>query len=185
MYGKVLIHHGIKKQKWGKRNGPPYPLAVNQHSTAEQRSNDFSNMDSVMDKTESSSDEKKKDSYSNSESTPKNGSSNNQTNKSVDLSVLKAARTLAEAADKYKLGNIYDGPINKKIGEAKKEEMSHMTNEELAAVIRRVNLEKQYADLTSNKSHKGEDFVKHASTILGLALTAANLYVVLSGRKNK
>ena len=22
----VLSHHGIKNQKWGKRNGPPYPL---------------------------------------------------------------------------------------------------------------------------------------------------------------
>lgn len=21
-----LYHHGIKGQKWGKRNGPPYPL---------------------------------------------------------------------------------------------------------------------------------------------------------------
>ena len=24
---KELYHHGIKDQKWGKRNGPPYPLA--------------------------------------------------------------------------------------------------------------------------------------------------------------
>lgn len=24
---KVLIHHGIDGQKWGKRNGPPYPLS--------------------------------------------------------------------------------------------------------------------------------------------------------------
>jgi len=182
MYGKVLIHHGIDGQKWGERNGPPYPLAVDQHSAGEQRSNDFSKMDSVMDKTKNSSDEEKKDSHSNGESTSKNGSSN-KTNKSVDLSALKAARTLAEAADKYKLGNIYDGPINKKISEDKKEEMSHMTNEELAAVIKRCNLEKNYADLTSQKSHKGEDFVKNASTILGLALTAANLYVTLSGRK--
>ncbi len=32
----VLIHHGIKGQKWGVRNGPPYPLADNAHSSSEK-----------------------------------------------------------------------------------------------------------------------------------------------------
>ena len=27
MEQNVLIHHGIEGQKWGKRNGPPYPLS--------------------------------------------------------------------------------------------------------------------------------------------------------------
>lgn len=34
---KVLIHHGIDNQKWGVRNGPPYPLAYGDHSAAEKR----------------------------------------------------------------------------------------------------------------------------------------------------
>ena len=29
-------HHGILGQKWGKKNGPPYPLSSNQHSMAEK-----------------------------------------------------------------------------------------------------------------------------------------------------
>ena len=33
----VLIHHGIAGQKWGKRNGPPYPLDYNDHSAAEKK----------------------------------------------------------------------------------------------------------------------------------------------------
>lgn len=33
-----LTHHGILGQKWGKRNGPPYPLGVNQHSASERKS---------------------------------------------------------------------------------------------------------------------------------------------------
>ena len=33
----VLAHHGILGQKWGKRNGPPYPLAANKHSAAEKK----------------------------------------------------------------------------------------------------------------------------------------------------
>jgi len=32
-----LYHHGIRGQKWGERNGPPYPLGVNDHSAAERR----------------------------------------------------------------------------------------------------------------------------------------------------
>lgn len=33
----VLIHHGILGQKWGKRNGPPYPLSGGDYSQAEKR----------------------------------------------------------------------------------------------------------------------------------------------------
>lgn len=32
-----LAHHGIRGQKWGVRNGPPYPLAAGSHSAAEKR----------------------------------------------------------------------------------------------------------------------------------------------------
>lgn len=34
-----LMHHGIKGQKWGKRNGPPYPLSDSAHSVNEKRNN--------------------------------------------------------------------------------------------------------------------------------------------------
>lgn len=32
-----LYHHGIRGQKWGKRNGPPYPLDTSDHSAAEKK----------------------------------------------------------------------------------------------------------------------------------------------------
>ena len=32
-----LSHHGIKGQHWGTRNGPPYPLDVSSHSSAERK----------------------------------------------------------------------------------------------------------------------------------------------------
>lgn len=32
-----LSHHGIKGQKWGKRNGPPYPLDASDKSASEKR----------------------------------------------------------------------------------------------------------------------------------------------------
>ena len=37
VYGGELYHHGIKGQKWGDRNGPPYPLDVNDHSALERK----------------------------------------------------------------------------------------------------------------------------------------------------
>ena len=32
----ILVHHGIKGQKWGQRNGPPYPLTASSYSSAEK-----------------------------------------------------------------------------------------------------------------------------------------------------
>lgn len=34
-----LMHHGIKGQKWGVENGPPYPLSAKDYSAAEKRQN--------------------------------------------------------------------------------------------------------------------------------------------------
>lgn len=34
----VLYHHGIKGQRWGVRQGPPYPLSPSDHTAAEKKS---------------------------------------------------------------------------------------------------------------------------------------------------
>ena len=37
MWRAELYHHGIKGQRWGVRNGPPYPLRAKDHSAAEKK----------------------------------------------------------------------------------------------------------------------------------------------------
>lgn len=32
-----LEHHGILGQKWGRLNGPPYPLGIEDHSSAQKK----------------------------------------------------------------------------------------------------------------------------------------------------
>lgn len=51
MTGMHLSHHGIEGQKWGKRNGPPYPLDYDAHSAAEKNSNPKSKLDNYSDST--------------------------------------------------------------------------------------------------------------------------------------
>lgn len=48
----VLVHHGILGQKWGKRNGPPYPLDYRSHSKEEKDKNPKSRISSGEESSE-------------------------------------------------------------------------------------------------------------------------------------
>ena len=41
-----LYHHGVAGQRWGKKNGPPYPLAASAHSASEKKAGWRKSLDS-------------------------------------------------------------------------------------------------------------------------------------------
>lgn len=62
-----LYHHGILKQKWGKRNGPPYPLSSSQKSSAEKKAESKSSTSSESGKDSGDSSSKSVKEMSNDE----------------------------------------------------------------------------------------------------------------------
>lgn len=53
---EYLKHHGILGMKWGKKNGPPYPIGVSAHSQSEKKAG----WRKSLDKGPDDSDNKKK-----------------------------------------------------------------------------------------------------------------------------
>lgn len=46
----VLIHHGIQGQKWGKRNGPPYPLDKNAQKKIKKTTKEYKKKEKTIER---------------------------------------------------------------------------------------------------------------------------------------
>ena len=48
-FSTELCHHGILGQRWGKKNGPPYPLDASDHSASEKKAGWHKSLDKMSD----------------------------------------------------------------------------------------------------------------------------------------
>lgn len=165
-----LSHHGRLGQKWGKRNGPPYPLGSANLSSAERTA-----------AKKGFSESSKESGYDPIAKYKKNGTvytvngNGTVTYKRPISKTSKAASKSLDQTVKTKNGHISpaEDTINKasrinqettnivrnahslRSNTRSKQNVSQMSDEELRAALNRLNMEKQYKQLTAEDTSTG------------------------------
>lgn len=192
-----LAHHGILGQKWGHKNGPPYPLASSQKSSTEKQKA-RKRASSMTDEELRSAINRKRleDRYNDLESRKKKDSETGNT-EAVKRSVLSVGkvskalgvdevRTLAEGTTKIldQKQNV-DKSLKK---HEKRKNVSQMSDEELRKTVDRMALEQEYVDTNSKEfktgAQKVADYMETAGNAViltaGAIMTAKKVYKILS-----
>lgn len=141
-----LAHHGIKDQRWGIQNGPPYPLANSQRSKAERRSNKESKSSKEM-----TIDAK----YREIKSSP------------VDSINKNDVQSAVNDADRAVRG------VNNLVPH-KRADLSQYSDAELQKIVNRQQLEQRYYQLNPDTIEKGTAYTREALQTAG-ALAAVYL----------
>lgn len=171
MQNTYLAHHGILNMKWGKRNGPPYPLDSSpQRQAAKKRKAERRAASSMSDEELQSVVKRKNLEKAYDKATGKKDK-------------LEASRQIAD--ETRNVANRSKDAI-RKIPDKPKErlDMSDMTEQEMRARINRELLERQYDNLfNTNKSDiaLGKEFAIEAIDLIGdiAGIAAGGLSIAL------
>lgn len=219
-----IEHHGIKGQKWGDRNGPPYPLEPSDHSAAEKnaaratsggvykRKATYGNVQDMSDEEVTKANVRSKlESNYRSEQAKANAHNIKNTTDASKLSTeeLKAYNDRRAAVDQYKKyqkddydksveertkglrtaksivdnANNINKAIDKSVREYQEEnrrarkaamDLSKMSDDDLRKAINRMNLERQYRDLTPVEISRGERVASNILRTTGTVLTTSS-----------
>lgn len=154
-----IAHHGILGQKWGRKNGPPYPLDATDHSAAEKKAGTKGWTKEAKSENKQSDSEKK----------------------DPTVKVLKAAREGANSAE-----NLSNKIQRYKREDAPKKDLSEMSDAELRTAINRLDMERRYNDLTAPDVSKGEKYCSRALSVAGdvlaIGVSAAVIYATLKSK---
>lgn len=137
-----LAHHGIMGQRWGKRNGPPYPLAPEAHSKSEQDAgwqsslkNDKRSFGSSFDKKVAKAEEKRQKAREKALKKARKVAAKKRSDELKDLKrQLKDEKQAAKIA-KMKQKLLQEGDLSKISKKSK-----YFTNEELQYAQQRAQL---------------------------------------------
>lgn len=107
IYKNYLEHHGILGQKWGRKNGPPYPLSAGAHSAAEKKAGWRKSLDKSGDKDKSSESRSRKAASVNDDSTKDRSRANSTTNTLADFAAKEGyAKNADDALKSIKSTNV-------------------------------------------------------------------------------
>ena len=165
-----LAHHGIPGQKWGERNGPPYPLGSGQKSYQEKKLS--KGKGSLGDRAFDRNIKQGKD----------------KPNISPAEKVVKDTKGAVESTNK-----LNDDIIKFKQDAQGKKDLSEYTDQELRDMVNRLQLERTYQSLTEPELTKGEEYAKKTLSLTGdildIALSTvgimATIYTIRKGMGKK
>ena len=169
-----LYHHGIQGQKWGIRNGPPYPLG----SGASPRA--------FIEKYSNESYKGSKKSWDELDTYEKINSA--LLSISVGLALVRTGKAIQRwhdrrAAEKEKKTN--NSSVNAEYKGKVKKEMENLTNAELSKEIQRMRLENEYNRLSKESKSEGRKWIEDTGKRVATQVIASSASLLVNRYGNK
>lgn len=188
-YGGVLVansdlyHHGILGQKWGRRNGPPYPLGSGKHSASEKKAGWTKSLSSGSGKKSIKKESKKNpdlkgDDYGSFKS-KREERKKAKVEKNVKERLAEIKKNDPEQYEQIKKNTIRTGKASDM-----KYFVDDMDNQELQYAINRIESKAKLNQLSNKEVKTNWDRAKEVSEklkiVADLTTNAANIYTNLN-----
>jgi len=180
-----LEHNGILGMKWGKKNGPPYPLKAEDHSASEKKAGWRQSIGKVFGRKGEGEESKSGESSKSAGSTQKASTSEKKDVKDMTDEELNKALTRLRNEKAYK--ELTEGTSNNQQNQSSDKNSynlkwsKNMTDKEAQDYINRLNNEKRYEELSQRDITQGKQFAKKLIIVGGTV--AATTFVTTVGTK--
>lgn len=174
-----LEHHGIEDQRWGHRNGPPYPLEPDQMTSAQQRAN--ANEGWFKRKKREAAEKKEAERQA------------KIAEKERKIKAKKLKKNLARAARKYGLNQEKKNEIIRKGDVAKAHKYKDaFSQKEIADLLERKRLndmlDMEVSKISQRQKEDGirkfETMGRYLNTVVGVGKAGVDLYNIYAGVSN-